>query len=100
MEYNPGTKINNIEAIDQMGIDRKMLAKNAVECYLLQLLKFGFFHADPHPGNIAVDGVNGGRLLYYDFGMMGTIAGDIREGLRGLFYGVYKKDPDSCLLAL
>ena len=57
--------------------------------------------ADPHPGNIAVDGVNGGRLIYYDFGMMGAIPSDVRSGLLELFYGVYEKDPDrsasSCL---
>ena len=51
-------------------------------------------HADPHPGNIAVDSEGEGRLIYYDFGMMGTIPGDVREGLLELFYGVYQKDPD------
>lgn len=52
-------------------------------------------HADPHPGNIAVDaGVPGGRLIYYDFGMMGAIPSDVRSGLLELFYGVYEKDPD------
>lgn len=50
--------------------------------------------ADPHPGNIAVDGTNGGRLIYYDFGMMGEIPSDVRSGLLELFYGVYEKDPD------
>lgn len=49
--------------------------------------------ADPHPGNIAVDGTNGGRLIYYDFGMMGEIPSDVRSGLLELFYGVYEKDP-------
>lgn len=52
--------------------------------------------ADPHPGNIAVDSEGEGRLIYYDFGMMGTIPGDVREGLLELFYGVYQKDPDRC----
>ena len=52
--------------------------------------------ADPHPGNIAVDAEGEGRLIYYDFGMMGTIPGDVREGLLELFYGVYQKDPDRC----
>lgn len=56
--------------------------------------------ADPHPGNIAVDGANGGRLIYYDFGMMGTIPSDVRSGLLELFYGVYEKDPDRCALQL
>jgi len=50
--------------------------------------------ADPHPGNIAVDAENGGRLIYYDFGMMGAIPSDVRSGLLELFYGVYEKDPD------
>ena len=100
MEYTPGVKINNKKALDEMGVDRKYLAKIAVESYLLQLLRFGFFHADPHPGNISVGSDNGGCLIYYDFGMMGEIPPDIRDGLRGLFYGVYKKDPESCLIAL
>lgn len=51
-----------------MGVDRQLLAKRAVESYLQQLLNHGFFHADPHPGNIAVDAEGGGRLIYYDFG--------------------------------
>ncbi len=58
------------------------------------------FGADPHPGNIAVDAEGGGRLIYYDFGMMGTIPGDVRAGLLELFYGVYQKDPDRCIEAL
>ncbi|KAG2399489.1 Protein ACTIVITY OF BC1 COMPLEX KINASE 8 [Vigna angularis] len=51
-----------------------------------------------HPGNIAVDDVNGGRLIFYDFGMMGSP--NIREGLLETFYGVYEKDPDKVLQAM
>ncbi|KAF2611629.1 hypothetical protein F2Q70_00010809 [Brassica cretica] len=72
MEYVPGIKINKIQALDQLGVDRKRLGRYAVESYLEQILSHGFFHADPHPGNIAVDDVNGGRLIFYDFGMMGS----------------------------
>ncbi|KAJ6737125.1 CHAPERONE-ACTIVITY OF BC1 COMPLEX CABC1 -RELATED [Salix viminalis] len=57
--------------------------------------KFGI-----HPGNIAVDDVNGGRLIFYDFGMMGSISPNIREGLLETFYGVYEKDPDKVLEAM
>jgi len=53
-------------------------------------------NADPHPGNVAVDAVNGGRLIYYDFGMMGSIPGGVRGGLMELFYGVYERDADRC----
>ncbi|XP_021802606.1 uncharacterized protein LOC110746675 isoform X2 [Prunus avium] len=100
MEYVPGIKINKIQAIDQLGIDRQRLGRYAVESYLEQILAHGFFHADPHPGNIAVDDVNGGRLIFYDFGMMGSISPNIREGLLETFYGVYEKDPDKVLQAM
>ncbi|KAL2907166.1 Protein ACTIVITY OF BC1 COMPLEX KINASE 8 chloroplastic [Bienertia sinuspersici] len=100
MEYVPGIKINRIQALDQLGVDRKRLGRYAVESYLEQILSHGFFHADPHPGNIAVDDVNGGRLIFYDFGMMGSISSNIREGLLEAFYGVYEKDPDKVLQAM
>ncbi|XP_048426893.1 protein ACTIVITY OF BC1 COMPLEX KINASE 8, chloroplastic [Pyrus x bretschneideri] len=100
MEYVPGIKINKIQAIDQLGLDRQRLGRYAVESYLEQILSHGFFHADPHPGNIAVDDVNGGRLIFYDFGMMGSISPNIREGLLETFYGVYEKDPDKVLQAM
>ncbi|KAH9623479.1 hypothetical protein KSS87_012704 [Heliosperma pusillum] len=97
MEYVPGIKINRIQALDQLGVDRKKIGRYAVESYLEQILSHGFFHADPHPGNIAVDDVNGGRLIFYDFGMMGSISPNIREGLLETFYGVYEKDPDKVM---
>ncbi|CAO2831360.1 unnamed protein product [Amaranthus hypochondriacus] len=100
MEYVPGIKINRIQALDQLGVDRKRLGRYAVESYLEQILSHGFFHADPHPGNIAVDDVNGGRLIFYDFGMMGSISSNIREGLLEAFYGIYEKDPDKVLQSM
>lgn len=56
----------------------------------MQILKTGFFHADPHPGNLAVDLDE--ALIYYDFGMMGEIKSFTRERLLDLFYAVYEKD--------
>uniref|UniRef100_A0A0D9VHG3 ABC1 atypical kinase-like domain-containing protein n=1 Tax=Leersia perrieri TaxID=77586 RepID=A0A0D9VHG3_9ORYZ len=100
MEYVPGIKINRIKQLDKLGVDRKRLGRYAVESYLEQILSHGFFHADPHPGNIAVDDVNGGRLIFYDFGMMGSISPNIREGLLEAFYGIYEKDPDRVLQSM
>ena len=54
MEYCPGIKISQVDAMDDLSVDRKNLARYAVESYLQQILKHGFFHADPHPGNLAV----------------------------------------------
>lgn len=50
MEYVPGVKINRIADLESMGVDRLLLARRTVESYLQQLLTYGFFHADPHPG--------------------------------------------------
>lgn len=50
MEYAPGTKINRAAELDRLGVNRKLLAKRAVESYLQQLLTFGFFHAGRAPG--------------------------------------------------
>lgn len=64
----------------------------------LQILRTGFFHADPHPGNLAVD--VDGALIYYDFGMMGEIKSFTREKLLEMFYAVYEKDAKKIIQAL
>ena len=101
MEYCPGLKISRVDEIEKQGLDRRLLARYVVESYLQQLLRFGFFHADPHPGNIAVDnGYPGGRLVIYDMGMMGNLRPGVRGGLLELFYAVYERDANKCLDAL
>ncbi|HMT21964.1 MAG TPA: AarF/ABC1/UbiB kinase family protein, partial [Promineifilum sp.] len=55
MDFMAGVKINNVEAIDAAGLDRLEIGKNILRALIKQLLIDGFFHADPHPGNILVD---------------------------------------------
>jgi len=94
MEYCPSTKISDVEKIQELGLDRAKLAERSAISYLEQLSNFGFFHCDPHPGNIGVDsGAPGGRLVYYDFGMMDEISGDLKAGLVELILGIYEYDP-------
>ena len=103
MEYAPATKINDLEGIKAMGIDPDRMARLAVEAYLQQVLRFGFFHADPHPGNVAVDKGDPegkGRLVVYDYGMMGRINPQVRGGFLDLFYAVFDKDSDAAVKAL
>lgn len=92
MEYVKGIKTNDIEAIEKAGIDREDLARKSAESYLTQLCRHGFFHCDPHPGNVACDAANGGRLIYYDFGMMDELKPDVKRGLVNLIFGVYESD--------
>ncbi|WP_414577993.1 ABC1 kinase family protein [Anabaena sp. CCY 9402-a] len=90
LEYLPGIKISQYEALEAAGIDRKAVARQGAQAYLIQLLNDGFFHADPHPGNIAVSA--DGSLIFYDFGMMGRIKSNVREGLMQTLFGVAQKD--------
>ncbi len=90
LEYLPGIKISHYEALEAAGLDRKLLARLGAKAYLHQLLNNGFFHADPHPGNIAVS--PDGSLIFYDFGMMGQIKNNIREKLMDTLFGIAQKN--------
>lgn len=92
LEYIPGIKISHYEALEAAGLDRKTLANLGAQAYLHQLLENGFFHADPHPGNIAVSPE--GALIFYDFGMMGRVRNDVREKLMQLFFGIAQKSAE------
>ncbi|OKH18774.1 ABC1 kinase family protein [[Limnothrix rosea] IAM M-220] len=98
LEYMPGIKISHYEALDAAGLERKELAKLSAQAYLQQLLNDGFFHADPHPGNLAVS--PDGALIFYDFGMMGEIKANVKEGLMETMMGVTEKDADRVVNSL
>ncbi|NJN30783.1 MAG: AarF/ABC1/UbiB kinase family protein [Synechococcales cyanobacterium RM1_1_8] len=98
LEYMPGIKISNYAALEAAGLDRKLLARLGAEAYLRQILNDGLFHADPHPGNLAVR--PDGSLIFYDFGMMGQIQKDMRSKLMGIFFGVAQKDANQVMKAM
>ncbi|WP_269623921.1 ABC1 kinase family protein [Prochlorococcus marinus] len=79
MEWIDGTKLTNIDAVKNLGINPNEMVKIGVSCSLQQLIEHGFFHADPHPGNILA--MDDGRLCYLDFGMMSDITQQSRIGL-------------------
>jgi len=79
MEWISGTKLTKMEAIKAQGIDAKYLIEIGVQCSLRQLLEHGFFHADPHPGNLLA--TDDGKLAYIDFGMMSEVKAYQRYGL-------------------
>ncbi len=98
LEYVPGIKISHYEALEAAGLDRKILAQLGAKAYLQQLLNDGFFHADPHPGNLAVS--PDGSLIFYDFGMMGRVPPLTREKLLNTFFGIAQKDADRVVASL
>ncbi|XP_057428942.1 protein ACTIVITY OF BC1 COMPLEX KINASE 7, chloroplastic [Lotus japonicus] len=98
LEYVPGIKINQIDTLTSRGYNRLRISSRAIEAYLIQILKTGFFHADPHPGNLAIDVDE--SIIYYDFGMMGEIKSFTQERLLELFYSVYEKDAKKVMQCL
>jgi len=92
MDFMAGVKINNVQAIDAAGLDRLEIGENTLRALIKQLLIDGFFHADPHPGNILVD-LETGTVGFLDMGMMGEIALNQRLNLINLLMVSRQKDP-------
>ena len=98
LQYMPGIKISHYESLEAAGLDRGRLARLGAQAYLYQLLNDGFFHADPHPGNIAVSPE--GSLIFYDFGMMGQVLPITRQKLMQTFLGVAQKNAEQVMASL
>ena len=95
MEYLPGVKITDLETLDEMGIDRTELATRLQEIYLQMIIDDGVFHADPHPGNLAVD--DDGAVIFYDFGMSGRVDSFIQDKIVEFYIAVANQDIDGIL---
>ncbi|MFE7629448.1 ABC1 kinase family protein [Kocuria sp. NPDC057446] len=91
MERIRGIKINDYPALEDAGLDRHLLAVDSTEAICRMIFEHGFFHADPHPGNLFVE--TGGRIGIIDFGMMGTLTDDFRDHLVTLMLGVVQENP-------
>ncbi len=92
MEWLDGIKISDLAALDAAGIDRHAVAENAVRLMLREVFEFGFFHADPHPGNVLVlaDGSTG--LL--DFGMVGRLTPKLQDILLQMILAIAANDAE------
>jgi predicted unusual protein kinase regulating ubiquinone biosynthesis (AarF/ABC1/UbiB family) len=98
MEYVPGTKISDIDDLDALGLDRSQLAETLQRIYLQMIVVDGIFHADPHPGNLAVQ--DDGTLVFYDFGMSGRVDPFIQSKIIEFYLAVAEQDTDAILDAL
>lgn len=90
LERIVGIPMNRTELLDAAGYDRNELAKRGIYCYLSQIFFHGFFHADPHPGNLFA--LEDGRVAFTDFGRVGTISQVGRDQLADLFLAIIDND--------
>ena len=98
MEYLPGIKVTNVQALEEKGIDREQLVVNVHKVFFTMLLKHSIFHADPHPGNISV--TDTGKLILYDYGMVGRINNETRYKLIRLYLALVEKSPSRVVNAM
>jgi len=90
MEYIEGTKITDAERIRELGLDSKLIAQRGIDLELKQIFEFGFFHADPHPGNLLI--LSDNVICFLDFGMMGTLSRSTGELVLSMAMGAINRD--------
>jgi len=90
MEFIDGTKVLDLQTLNDRGIQPREVVKLIARTYLKQLLEDGYFHADPHPGNLRV--MNDGRLAFFDFGMVGRITQKLQSQMIDAFFHIVERD--------
>lgn len=118
LEWIDGIKINDYEALEAAGVSRLEVANRTVQAYFYQFFEQGYFHADPHPGNIFVlpgskPGKQGAQIAgtepwlgsapviaFVDFGMVGTLAKNMKKSLKDLFLSFVMQDSGALVKAL
>ncbi|MGZ3809856.1 MAG: ABC1 kinase family protein, partial [Bacteriovorax sp.] len=97
-EFSDGIKITDIDKIEAAGLDKKKISTELANAYLKMIFEDGFYHADPHPGNILVS--REGKIIFLDFGMAGHIDPVLRESLTNLIIAIQLDDMDFLIEAL
>ena len=87
MEYVPSEKLDDIT---DFRVNRKKICEALLNSYVIQTMDKGFFHADPHPGNLGFSG--NGKLVFYDFGLVIDITDEMKEGFKEMFLHIINKD--------
>lgn len=98
MEYVPGIKISDVEKLTAQGYDLKEIARRGADAFLKQVLDYGLFHADPHPGNVFIlpDQV----ICMLDYGMVGRLGRDLKDQLVDLLQALLDRDVDRIISQL
>lgn len=103
LEWIDGIKINDYSALEAANINRMEVAKRTVNAYFYQFFEEGFFHADPHPGNIFVKKgsfSDGPTIAFVDFGMVGSLTKNMKHSIREVFLSFVTRDSKNLVNAL
>lgn len=92
MEYITGLRVDDVESIRIIGVEPYDVANRGTRCYIKQILKYGFFHADPHGGNLLID--MSGDLVFLDFGSVAMIRPERKDAIITLLLGILENDVD------
>ena len=90
MEFMKGCKITDVKQLKEWGISPARIVEKGMDIYLSQIFEFGYFHGDPHPGNILVDET--GRIILLDFGMVGQLMKKDKYAFAGIFIAMSRHD--------
>jgi predicted unusual protein kinase regulating ubiquinone biosynthesis (AarF/ABC1/UbiB family) len=90
MEFIHGVKVTDLDGLKERGVAPEKVNRLLIRTYLKQLLEDGFFHADPHPGNLLV--MADGRVAFFDFGMVGRIDSRLQSKMIDAFFHIVSKD--------
>jgi predicted unusual protein kinase regulating ubiquinone biosynthesis (AarF/ABC1/UbiB family) len=99
MEFVEGIKINDVKALKKAGVDPGWVTHTLVDVFAEQILGHGFFHADPHPGNLLVQ-PEGPRIVLLDFGLAKELPERFRTGVVGFLAALIQGDVDAMTVAL
>lgn len=98
LDYVDGIKVSDLDKLTALGYDLKQIARNGSNALIRQVLEFGLFHADPHPGNIFI--LPGHRICFVDYGMVGHLLEEQKNQLLDLLDAIVEKDPEPIISML
>ena len=98
LEYVNGIKVSNLEALDRSGLDRRLIARHGADAFLKQVLVHGFFHGDPHPGNVFI--LPGNIICLLDYGIVGRLDVQSKAFLTDFLLALVNRDVDQVISIL
>lgn len=98
MDYIKGVPVNNLAKLDEMNINRSEVADKLAKAIFQQIFEEGYFHGDPHPGNVSV--LEDGTIVFLDFGMIGRLTSDLKNNFGSLLISLMRKDSGGVVKAI